>query len=207
MRNRWARQLAAPILCGGLLVGCGGSDGANDDRRAQEPMTNRPEGAQSQAQQSEATVALSGCVEGAPGTDQFVLRQVRVEPQQDDPQKQTTSPAAPGITEGSWVRLDGADHAEALRQHAGQRVTLTGIIADSGRNTIGTAGTSGNETVSGDKSEAASRKDYPDKYAAEAGRIARESMANGTAAEVKVTALEPTGERCGTESKGAETPR
>jgi hypothetical protein len=196
------------MLCGTLfLVGCGGSDGANDDRRAAEPMTNRPEGARPQAQPSEAIVALSGCVEGAPGTDQFVLRQVRFEPQEDGSQRETTAPPTPGITEGSWVRLDGADHAEELRQHAGQRVMLTGIIADTGRNTIGTAGTSGNETVSGDKTEAASRKDYPDKYAAEAGRIARESMANGTAAEVRVTALQSTGERCGSESKGAETPR
>lgn len=206
MRNRWASTLAAPIVCGALLIGCGGSDDASRDQQAQQPPTTRPEQATT-GSQAQTTVALSGCVEGAPGTDQFMLRHVRFEPRQEDPQRQPTAANVPGITEGSWVRLDGREHPDELQRLAGQRVTLTGLVEDSGRNTIGTAGTSGNPIVSGDKSQAASDKDYPDKIKAEAGRIARESMANGMAALVKVTAVQSTGERCAAENEGAAPPR
>ena len=96
-------------------------------------------------------------------------------------------------TEGSWVRLSGSDELSA---HAGKRVTITGAIVDSGQNTVGTAGTSGNTLPSGDRSEAASSDHHSTKVKKEAGRIARESMANGTAAEVKVSSIQASGESC-----------
>ena len=195
MGNARGFQVAAPFVCAAmLLTSCGGSDGANDDRRAQQPQTNAPE------QPAQATVALSGCVEAAPGTNRFVLRNVRFEPRQGgDPQRDTTTPAAQGITEGAWVRLAGGD--KDLTSFAGQRVTVTGTITDNGRNTIGAAGAAGQPNVSGDKSQAASAQHHSDKVQAEAGRIGRESMADGTAAEVRVTAVQGTGERCQLELK------
>ena len=43
--------------------------------------------------------------------------------------------------------------------------------------------------------------DHAEDVKDEAGRIARESMANGTAARVHVTAMESTGEKCNTEAR------
>ena len=197
MRTRWHFGVAL-MISGAIVAGCGGSDGANDDRRAQQPQSTQPEGAQSAAAQ--ATVALTGCVEAAPGTNQYVLRNVQfTSAQGSNPHRSTTTPGGHGITEGSWVRLDAADRD--LDQFLGQRVRMTGSIADSGRNTIGTAGSSGNQLPSGDRSQAASAEDHSDKVRAEAGRIARESMANGAAAQVTVSAMEGTGERCQLEAR------
>lgn len=196
--KRWSVKCAAPLICAALMVGCGGSDDANDDRPAQQGRDTRP----ADSPGAQATVALSGCVEAAPGSDQYVLQNVRFAPRAGgEAQRDTTAAQIPGITEGSWVRLDGGDQAEQLKQFAGQRVTLTGTIADSGSNTIGTAGTSGVVTESGDKSRAASPADHDEDVKAEAGRIGRESMANGTAAKVHVTAMESTGEKCNTEAR------
>jgi hypothetical protein len=171
-----------------MVSGCGGSDGANDERRAQAPRDTRPEAA------AVATIALSGCLEAAPGSDQFVLRNVRWEPRAGDPQATVTTPGGHGITEGAWVRLDGGD--QDLSNYLGQRVMIKGTIEDDGRNTRGTAGTAGVQTPTGDKSEASSPEHHSEKYKQEAGRIARESMADGTAALVKVGELSGTGDRC-----------
>ena len=192
MRKRWNARVAAPLACAAMMIACGGSDGANDDRPAQQARTNQAEDAPAQA-----VVALTGCVEAAPGTNQYVLRNVQF--QQDaggDPQSKTTTSGAHGITEGAWVRLEGGDNGNDLTRFAGQRVTMVGTIADDGRNTIGTSGTSGVQTPSGDRSQAAGPGDHSDKVKDEAGRIARESMADGTAAEVEVTAMEASGEPC-----------
>jgi hypothetical protein len=157
-------------------------------------MAQRPDHSQ-QGPPAQAIVSLSGCVEAAPGTGQFVLRNVRLEPRgQGDPQASTTTPGAHGITEGAWVRLNAAE--QDLTTFLGQRVTITGSISDSGQNTIGTAGTSGQTTPSGDRSQAASPDHHADRKAEEAGRIGRESMANGTAAEIRVQQVQWTGDRC-----------
>ena len=184
----WATQLIAPAVLAVATAACGGGDGRNQERQAQQPVSNAPEA------QAQNMVSLSGCVEAAPGTQQFVLRNVRLEPRQGEPDRDTTTPGAQGITEGAWVRLNAAD--QDLASHAGQRVTIMGSITDNGQNTIGTAGTSGTPTVSGDRSQAASQEHHSDKVKAEAGRIGRESMANGTAAEVRVQQIKGTGERC-----------
>jgi len=184
-------QLVAPVLCALILSGCGGSDGKNEDRRAHQPQTNAPEAP------AQATVSLSGCVEAAPGTRQFVLRNIRFEPRESgDPHRDTTTPGAHGITEGAWVRLDATDQGIDLGNQAGRRVTVTGTVTDNGQNTIGTAGSPGAATPSGDTSQAASNQHHSDKVKSEAGRIARESMADGTAAEVRVKKVDTTGEKC-----------
>ena len=187
MRKSWAARGAIALMCATLTAACGGDDGANEERRAQGPEA-------SSEQPAAAIVSLSGCIESGPGTNQYVLRNVRFEPRKGDPQSVTTTPGAHGITEGAWVRLEPGDqNVETL---LGQRVHLTGSIVDDGRNTIGTAGTSGQQHPSGDRSQAASTAGKEEKAAKEMGRIARESMANGTAAEVKVQQIEPTGDRC-----------
>lgn len=185
MRERWAVRGTIALACVALMAACGGDDGANDERRAQSSAASSP---------AAAMVSLSGCVETGPGTNQLVLRNVRFEPRQGDPHANSTTPGAHGITEGAWVRLEGED--QNLEQYLGQRVALTGSITDDGRNTIGTAGTAGEPTPSGDRSQAASSADTEEKQAKEMGRIARESMANGTAAEIKVQQVHPTGDRC-----------
>jgi hypothetical protein len=204
MRKRWGLQLAAPITCAALLIGCGGSDGV--EPRAQRPLTNAPDDKAGQAESGQAqaqTVGLSGCLEVGPGTDQYVLRSVRFEPDHADPQRDTTAPGAQqvGITEGAWVRLDGRERAEELRKYAGLRVTVTGMVTDRGNNTIGTSGAAGVPNAAGDTSQAASQGHYSEKVKQEAGRIGRDSMADGTAPQVKVTALQSTGERCPQEER------
>lgn len=190
MRKSWPPLvLVAPLVCAAMLAACGGSDGANDDRRAQQPLTNAPE--QSPGQ----TVALKGCVEIGSGASEYVLRNVQfASPGVSDPQRNTTSPEARSITEGSWVRLAGED--QDFAKYAGQLVTLKGVVADTGRNTIGTAGAEGVPTPSGDRSRAAADEHYSKKVAEEAGRIGRESMSNGAPPEVRVNAMEGTGQKC-----------
>ena len=175
------------------MIGCGGKDaskdGSTDARSAQQPEVAKAEAP------ARATVSLSGCVEAAPGPRQYVLRHVRFEPRETgDPHIDTTTAGAHGITEGAWVRLRvGKDD---LGPHAGRRVTILGSITDNGQNTVGTSGTLGNQTPSGDESQAAGSKHYSGRVKSEAGRIARESMANGTAAEVAVQKIESSGNKC-----------
>ena len=197
MLNRLSTGLiqSAAAASVALCVACGGSDGANRDRPAQAPDRG------AQPPPSQALVALSGCVEAAPGTNQYVLRNVRMEAQTaSDPQRTTVTSGGHGITEGSWVRLDGGSEGQAgapdLKSHLGQRVNLKGTVADDGRNTIGTAGTPGVETPTGDRSRAAAPEHHSDKQKGEMGRIARESMSDGTAALIRVQDVSGTGDRC-----------
>lgn len=193
LRERFTQGAAAASVA--LCVACGGSDGATQDRRAQAP--DRGE----QPPAAQALVALSGCVEAAPGSNQYVLRNVRMEAQTaSDPQRSTVTSGGHGITEGSWVRLDAGSEGQAdavdLKSHLGQRVNLKGTVADDGRNTIGTAGTPGVQAPTGDQSQAAAPGHHSEKQKSEMGRIARESMADGTAALVRVQEVSGTGERC-----------
>ena len=173
-----------------MMAGCGGTDGANDD-----PPANAGQPATEQAA-SYAPVQLSGCVEPGPGSAEYVLRNVRFEPrQQGDSQADTTTAGNHGITEGAWVRLHGGD--QDLTQFLGQRVKLTGTIIDDGANRRGVAGTSGVQTPSGDRSQASETGEHhSDKQKKEMGRIARESMADGTAAEIRVQQIQGTGDKC-----------
>lgn len=188
MRHRRTFGCAALLACSALFAACGGSDGANDERRANADRSV-PE------TPAAATIALSGCLEAAPGTNRFVLRNVRWEPRSvGDPHAATTTPGAHGITEGAWVRVEGGKND--LSSYLGQRVVLKGTVMDSGRNTIGTSGAPGAASPTGDTSQAASGEHHSEKQKQEMGRIARESMANGTAAEVRAQEVTGTGDRC-----------
>ena len=189
-------QLIGSVLCSMLMIGCTGRDSSNtkEEGRAQQPEASKPEAP------AQATVSISGCVEAAPGPRHYVLRNVRFEPRETgDPHIDTTTAGAHGITEGAWVRLRAGK--DDLAAHAGRRVTILGAITDNGQNTVGTAGTRGMQTPSGDISQAASSKHHSEKVKTEAGRIARESMANGTAAEVMVQKVQTSGDKCPLEVK------
>jgi hypothetical protein len=181
-------QLIGLVLCA-MLGSCAGKDGGHDERRAEQPEATKAE------PPAQAIVSISGCVEAARGPRQYLLRHIRFEPRETgDPHIDTTTAGAYGITEGAWVRLRvGKDD---LGPHAGRRVTILGAITDNRQNTVGTSGTRGNRIPSGDESQAASSTGYSEKVKAEAGRIARESMPNGTAAEVAVQKVQPSGDKC-----------
>ena len=200
-RTRWTRQLVGPALCcAALVAGCGRGDD-NGREPARQAQANAPEAAakaNAPEPPAQATVSLSGCVEAAPGPRRYVLRNVRFEPRESgDPHIDTTTAGAHGITEGAWVRLIAGE--QDLGSLSGRRVTILGAITDNGQNTIGTAGTGGVVLPSGDVSQAASSEHHSKKVKKEAGRIARESMADGTAAEVRVQKVAATGDKCALE--------
>ena len=80
-------------------------------------------------------VSLRGCVQAAPGINRYVLHRVTF--LTDPASRQTLAEAKTIIPPGSWVRLK-ADKAD-LREYLGQQVAVTGMIDDSGANTIGTS--------------------------------------------------------------------
>lgn len=130
MRNHLS-HIAVAIFTAGLGISCtGGTDSVGNDRRVQgggERGINE-------------RLSLEGCVEAAPGTDQYVLRNVAEVAPAQQPQGQERIAHAPIVTRGSWVRL--ASGNDDLKNHLGKRVTVTGEVRDAGGNTIGTAGQS-----------------------------------------------------------------
>ena len=167
------------MSCTLLTFACGSNSGARrDDASSAIPVAS---------QGRQETVRLSGCVEMA-GMGDYVLQRLHIEGNDTQAAPRTTvNPAPVGIIEGSWVRLTGSRDLPSL---AGHRVMVTGVVADTGRNAIGTGGVSSGVVVrSGDVSQASTNDRYWVKVRKEAGPIARESIANGTAPEVKVTEI------------------
>jgi hypothetical protein len=145
-------------------------------------------------------VSLKGCVEEAPGTNEYVLRQVQIDPVS---MQRSDAPSSLGltVTDGSWVRLH--DKSDQLKAHLGQQVSVSGTIIDDGRNTIGTAGkaTEPDEAESPiDKSRAASSEHHASKETKEAGPIGRVSQSNGNVPEMAVERVTATGKSCGNAS-------
>ena len=141
---------------------------------------------------SAGTVALAGCLSATPSAQRYRLTLIRI--YSAPAETAETVAVEDGLTEWSAVEVTGG--TELLRDYLGSRIKVEGTIVDSGRNTIGVPGTSGVETWSGDRSQAASDLSHGRKKALEMGRIARTSLANGGPAEIRVTHVEPTGERC-----------
>jgi hypothetical protein len=139
-------------------------------------------------------ITLAGCVGGGEAAGEYALREIRVDTGPPQTPALPETPPVPGVTEGAWVRLQAPE--AQLRPLLGQRVRLTGEVTETGENTIGTAGVVGEETPSGDTSQAAGQGHYSSRQKLEAGRIARQSMANGRAAEIRVVEITPTGEPC-----------
>lgn len=186
MRKDFASSIV--VLCCGLWTwGCGPMAGS--DRHENHGPSATPVASQGRQQ----AVSLSGCVElSGTAIGGYVLQKVHIEGRDgQDPQRTSTHPPT-GIVEGSWVRLTGAGDLPAL---AGRRVLVSGVIVDTGWSTIGTS-VSGVVLPSGDVSRAASDEPHWKKVKKEAGPIGRESIATGTAPEVKVTEIKDLGEGC-----------
>ena len=191
MRNRWISGTVPLVFAAGMIA-CGGSD----DRREAQPVQDRMANAQQQ-------MTLTGCVQTGTLETEYVLQNARTDEQasqQRRDENQTRDPARPddpAITPYSFVQLRAED-SSGLRQYLGQEVRVTGIMTDTGESSIGTSGVKGtHEAPSGDTSMAGATEHSPsEKVAAEAGPIARSSMANGTAPIIRVENISPTGGTC-----------
>jgi hypothetical protein len=125
-------HLAIALLTASIGIACtGGNDPVDNPRKAQ-AGGNRG---------VNERISLSGCIQAAPGTDQYVLRDVTEIPPEQQPQGQERMNRPPIVPPGSWVRLATAD-ADNLKSHLGKHVTIIGEVRDAGGNTIGTAGQS-----------------------------------------------------------------
>lgn len=129
MRNQ-VSHLAIAVLTAVIGVACAGRSNTNNDRR-QQSGGNRG---------VNERLSLQGCIEAAPGTNAFVLKDVAEVPPEQQPQGQERMEHAPLVPRGSWVRL--ASGTGDLKQYLGKHVTVTGEVRDAGGNTIGTAGQS-----------------------------------------------------------------
>jgi len=201
MRTRWTARMA-PLACAAVLIGCGGSD----DRREEQAIQDRMATAQQE-------VTLVGCVQTGQLEMEYVLQNVRTDPAQGQPPAQEPQrpdarsgarsrphmqPDDPGITPYSFVQLRAGASTD-LRPYLGQEVRLRGIMTGTGRETIGTAGARGtHQAPSGDAAmTGAPDLSHAEKKRAEAGPIARETLATETVPTVLVRQITPTGQRCG----------
>jgi hypothetical protein len=189
MRNTW-KLIVPTMLCASLASGCNRkADDRADSRGPREAGAPPP------------IVALTGCVQLAPGTgNEFALVNVHMPEPARQPSAIVTSEESPAnaITEGSWVRLAAVDRDE-LQKHIGKRVTLTGTIRDDGRSTIGTTGIRSESTEPEprqNRSRAAEDERPSTRQRKEAGPIGVDTMANGRAPQVAVQKIEDTGETC-----------
>ena len=193
MYKRWKLHLVAPAACAVVMMACGGTDGARE-KQARGPQENSAP--QAGTSGSQPTYKLTGCLEAATGENNYTLRHVRLESREPQPQSDLTGNQGPAITEGSWVRL--TSDSDNLKNYLGQRVKVTGSILDDGSSRIGATGTSGVETPSGARSQASTDQHHSRKEAKEAGRIARNTIANGTAPQVTVQSIYDTASKCDT---------
>jgi hypothetical protein len=182
LASGWALTIAL-----GLSAGC--SRSGNHENAA----ANRPPGNEE--------VQLIGCIGTASGTTHLVLQNVRFVRTGGSGNRNATG--AGGISENSWVALEGIDRDE-LERHVGRQVQVTGALVDTTRAT----GTSGDEntatpstgpgvsTPSGDKSQAATDQHHANKVAQEAGPAARDFMPPGPAPQLRVHEISETGGTC-----------
>ena len=185
MRATWAVRAAVPLAAAALMIGC------SKGNRHDEPQRDRLGGVKYQIE------SLKGCLQKAPGSNEYVLVHVQLPPVSAQLSDAITGHGLT-ITEGSSVRL--SDASDELKSHLGHMVAVTGTIIDDGRNTIGTGGkaTDPNQAESPvDASQAATDHSGAAKVRNEAGPIAQNGQANGTVPEMAVERVTATGEACG----------
>jgi len=160
MRTTWAVRIAAAMAAAVMMVGCSKGSKSSAGQRQDLGGSNYQ------------LVSLKGCVEEAPGTNEYVLRQVQIDPVS---MQRSDAPSSLGltVTDGSSVRLH--DKSDQLKAHLGQQVSVSGTIIDNGRNTIGTTG----------------------KATEPIGRV---SPSNGNVPEMAVERVTATGKSCGNAS-------
>jgi hypothetical protein len=190
MNKQWASRIVVTFASAAILVGCHGEQDRTIDHATDQQRQNRP-------------MTISGCLGTGVGTDQYMVTAVQLAPLAEQPSDAPSTPGNP-ITPDAQVRL-AYNETDELERLVGQMVTVTGIVTDDGRNTIGTSGQqSGHTPANGkleprdDKSAAATDQHHSGKVAQEAGPIGQQSMANGTFPEMRVTKISGTGEKCTT---------
>jgi hypothetical protein len=124
MRNPVPLILIVVVTAGGVACSRGGSQPQLD--------VAGETGAMGHAHQH---VVLQGCVQSAPGFNEFILHKVTFP--SDRPRNEDTMTPETLIPEGSWVRLK-AGKADP-KGYLGQKVSVTGEVVDTGANTIGTS--------------------------------------------------------------------
>ena len=115
-------------------------------------------------------IVLRGCLQPAPTGGGFALTHVVPAQPESQPAEQDAMEHH-RVARGSWVRVTG--DRDDVQHHLGNEVTITGDIADTGANTIGTSG-----------------HDQPLQGAPGA------SVANGDAPQVAIEKLEKVAENC-----------
>jgi hypothetical protein len=128
MKNHLA-QLGAAALISSLALACSGRTTSSENE-----WVDQGAGGRGQHQR----VKIEGCVQAAPGQNEFELKEVYVPPPAAQPVQQDTMEHPLPVSNGSWVRLTGG--TQNLKDYLGQRVTIIGKVENSGANTIGTSG-------------------------------------------------------------------
>jgi hypothetical protein len=128
MRNHLA-PLGAAALISSLALACSGRTTSSESE-----WVDQGAGGRGQHQR----VKIEGCVQAAPGQNEFELKEVYVPPPAAQPVQQDTMEHPLPVSNGSWVRLTGG--TQNLKDYLGQRVTIIGKVENSGSNTIGTSG-------------------------------------------------------------------
>jgi hypothetical protein len=188
MRKQIA-QMAAAVAVAALAGACGGGgDAGAKGRMAGGRERGTPE-----------RVKLDGCVQAAPGNRQYVLQDVVLPGPPEQPVGNEALSQGPNIPQGSWVRLKrGGDD---LEQYLGKRVEVEGLISDSGRTTMGTAGNGDDQSklrrASPDASSTTDRS-LPPSTVPPYG-----ASANGLAPEVTVERIKTVADTCATEKEQA----
>ena len=189
---KWTLKLCVPLASAAVLVGCAQEVDTNrDDRTAIDHATDQT--------RQNLRVSVTGCLGTGPGTNQFVLNHVRAAPLSEQPSDAMSS-ANITIPDNSAVRLaSNPDHD--LDSLVGKTVSVTGLLTDDGRNTIGTSGAQQQPAPGGaeprtDQSQAATDQHHSEKVREEAGPIGNRSMNNGTYPEITVQQVTQTGEEC-----------
>jgi hypothetical protein len=144
-------------------------------------------------------VFLQGCVGPAERGNGYVLRDVDVAPPEQQGQGQETMEHGPLVARGSWVRLAG--QTADLKQYEGKRVSITGDITDSGKNTLGTSGRTlpAKEATDSHGKYAQSSKDAntsPDRSGVPTTVAPVGADANGTAPQVAVESIKKIADQC-----------
>ena len=191
MNQQWGTRIFITFASAAILAGCNrGQDRTAIDHATDQQRQNQP-------------ITISGCLGTGIGTDQYMITAVQLAPLAEQPSDAPSTTGHP-ITPDAQVRLAYGETDE-LERLVGQKVTVTGIVTDDGRNTIGTSGQqSGSTPANGklesrdDKSAAATDQHHSAKVAQEAGPIGQQSMANGTFPEMRVTKISGTSEKCTT---------
>lgn len=174
-----------------VAVACaGGTTVSKSERREQNGGEKRA---------TDQRVAIQGCVGPAESGKGFVLRDVDMTGPAHQPFGQESMEHGPLIERGSWVRLAGND--QDIQPYEGKRVSVTGDVIDSGKNTLGTSGRTlpSKEATDTHGKYAQSSKDAdtnPDRAGVPSSVAPIGADANGTAPEVAIETIKKISDQC-----------